>query len=353
MALTPENKNTTEHAIYKLHEERNAKQEQRGYLGWSQIGETCKRQLWYSFRMAKKPTIEGRIARLFDTGHREEERVISELRSIGCSVYSLDPSTGTQFGVSSHGGHFKGHLDCVALGLPEAPKTYHLVDVKTIKAKKFDQLLKDGMQKMYPKYWSQAHGYMGLQGLERAMFIFVCKDDDRIHCEQFTFDKAQFDKDMAKALDIINSAEPPDRLSHDPSWWECKFCDYHQMCHSNEVPSVNCRTCAHSTPNVDGKNAEWACEKHSKELPIQFQRKGCDAHRFIPALLHWAEPVDANHQDNWMTYQLPTGGRFTNGAPPQGLSSAEIHACKDKQSLAVVSNEFASLREQFGARVVG
>lgn len=352
MAKLPENTNTTAHAIHRLHEERNAKQVQRGYLGWSQIGEPCKRQLWYSFRLAKKSQVDGRIARLFDTGHREEERVIQELRDIGCTVYAFDPNTGRQYGVSSHGGHFKGHLDLVALGLPEAPKVYHLVDVKTIKSKKFDQLLKDGMQKMYPKYWSQAHGYMGLQGLERAMFIFVCKDDDRIHCEQFPFDKAQFDKDMAKALDIIKCNEPPDKLSNDPTWFECKFCNFHNVCHGNDVPAVSCRTCTHSTPELDG-DARWQCARHSnKTLTVPEQQVGCTAHRYIPVLLkNWATPVDASEQDNWVQYQTASG-LFINGQPPAGVSSDEIHAAQDKQALAIVANELQQLRRDFGGRVV-
>lgn len=345
---------TTAQAIHRLHEERNAKQVQRGYLGWSQIGERCRRQLWYSFRLAKKSQVEGRIARLFDTGHREEERVIQELRDIGCTVYAFDPNTGRQYGVSSHGGHFKGHLDLVALGLPEAPKAYHLVDVKTIKLKKFDQLLKDGMQKMYPKYWSQAHGYMGLQGLDRAMFIFICKDDDRIHCEQFPFDKAQFDKDMAKALDIIKCNEPPERISNDASWFECKFCNFHSVCHSTEAPEVNCRTCAHSTPNLDAQDAKWTCERQCKPLTFQEQQSGCDGHRYIPKMLHWAEMTDGNDTDNWVKYQMPDGGTFVNGYAPEGLSSQEIQAAADKKALALTqSDEYVrQMRHEFGGKLV-
>ena len=351
MALLPENTNTTAHAIYRMHAERNAKQPPRGYLGWSQIGEPCKRQLWYSFRLSKKPNVEGRIARLFDTGHREEDRVIRELEGIGCKVYSIDPNTGGQYGVSSHGGHFKGHLDCVVLGLPEAPKTYHLVDVKTIKSKKFDQLLKDGMQKMYPKYWSQAHGYMGLQGLERAMFIFICKDDDRIHCERFPFDKATFERDMAKALEIINAAEPPARISNDASWFECKFCNFHSLCHGTDMPDVHCRSCAYASPDTDAQNARWVCSHHSKDLSPPDQLIGCDSHRFIPPLLaNFATPSD--FQDGKVIYLMKDGsGQFSNG----DLTSKEIAALHDKASLPNLLNDtyIIGLREHFGAEVVG
>lgn len=354
MALMPENINTTAHAIHNMYAERVAKQENRGYLGWSQIGKPCDRALWFSFRWAGKRAIPGRVARLFDTGHREEARVIEDLRAIGCTVFAFDPDTGKQYGVSSLGGHFKGHLDLVALGLPEAPKTYHLVDVKTIKTSKFNQLLKDGMEKMYPEYWAQAHGYMGHQQLERAMFIFVCKDDDRIHCERFNYDKAVFEKYTAKAEKIIQAVEPPIGISTDPTYYECKFCDYHALCHTAAVPAPNCRSCAHSTPELDG-NARWSCGQHKVDIPDEQQRLGCDNHLYIPTLLvKTAVPVDGT--DTSVTYQTAQGAQFTNGDPaidPTHISSVEIHAVQDKAVLgSVTDNDFLmSMRTQFDARM--
>lgn len=349
MALSHENTNTTTNAIYRMYAQRNAKQAKRGYLGWSQIGKPCNRALWMSFRWAKQDSIDGRMARLFDTGHREEERVINDLRAIGCTVYAIDPNTGKQYGVSDHGGHFRGHLDLVALGLPEDPKTFTLVDVKTIKSKKFDQLLKDGMEKMYPEYAAQAHGYMGHQGLTQAMFIFVCKDDDRIHCELFAYDKAVFEKYSARALAIIQSQEPPQRISNDPSWYECKWCDYSAMCHGSAVPAPTCRSCAHATPEMDG-DARWSCAKHKADLLFGNQLLGCESHVYIPALIGFAQVVDAT--DEHVVYEV-NGRFFKNGTPPACYSSKEIHACQDKALLVEESKFINDMRQQFGAEIVG
>ena len=355
MALMPENTNTTAHGIHNMYAERVAKQENRGDLGWSQIGKSCDRALWLSFRWAGKRAIPGRIARLFDTGHREEARVIDDLRAIGCTVYAFDPDTGKQYGVSSLGGHFKGHLDLVAIGLPEAPKTYHLVDVKTIKTSKFNQLLKDGMEKMYPEYWAQAHGYIGHQQLERAMFIFVCKDDDRIHCERFNYDKAVFDKYTARAEKIIKAVEPPIGISTDPTYYECKFCDHHALCHGTAVPAPTCRSCAFATPELDG-DARWSCSRHKADIPDAQQRLGCSSHLFIPVLLvRTASTVDAS--DTSVTYRTDLGNQFTNGDPaqhPEHLSSAEIYAVQDKAILGSVANDafLMEMRTKFDGRLV-
>lgn len=342
MAAVPAPIHQTAAAIHALHAKRAAAEESRPYLGWSSLGEECDRALWLAFRWAGREVIEGRIARLFETGHREEARVLQELRDLGMEVWDRDED-GRQFGVSSLGGHLRGHLDAVVRGLEEAPKTPHLVDVKTIKAKKFDELLKKGMRAMYPKYWVQAQGYMGHKQLERAMFIFVCKDDDRIHCERFEFDKATFDASEDRALRVIQASEPPLRLSDDPSYFGCKFCSFHAQCHGTEAPLVNCRTCAHSTPQMDG-DGRWTCDAHKHDIAVRAQRTACSSHRFIPILLErFAKPIDMD--GDGVRYEMNDGrGEFVNGEPPAGFTSHEIHAAADKGLL--VAEEVRTLRAQ-------
>lgn len=347
MAAIPQPTSGTVQAIYGLYEARNASEKPRGYLGWSEIGTECDRALWYGFRWVGRKAFEGRMLRLFDTGHREEVRVLQELRDLGYEVWDRD-ERGNQFGVSSVGGHFRGHCDAIVRGMPEAPKAAHLVDVKTIKSKKFDELLKKGMKAMYPKYWAQAHGYMGKLELDRAAFVFVCKDDDRLHVERFAFEKAEFAKYEARAERIIKAATPPARLSDDPAWFSCKFCDFHDLCHGTRVPAVNCRTCAHVTPVVSIEDVgAWACE--AGEAAIQQPARAHDCHRFIPILLErFGEAVDADAQS--VTYQAEDGHQFINGAAP-GFLSTEIAAAG---SVAVLTaSAVQGLKESFStARVI-
>jgi hypothetical protein len=110
---------------------------------------------------ADREEFDGTIARLFDSGHREEARILQDLKDIGCQVWDKDPATDRQFAIESHNGHVKGHLDAVVLGLPEAPKTWHVFDAKTVKRKKLDELKKNGFRQTFPRYYAQAQGYMG------------------------------------------------------------------------------------------------------------------------------------------------------------------------------------------------
>lgn len=316
-------------AIYGLHAARRASEQERPYLGWSELGSPCERYLWLRLRWAGRENFDGRMLRLFDTGHREEARVIEELKALGYTVWDRDEN-GHQFACESVDGHLRGHCDIVVQGLPEAPKTPHLVDVKTIKAKKFDELLKKGIRELFPQYYAQGQGYMGRFGLERAMFIFVCKDDDTIQCERFEFDAMEFMKLEARAARIIFAAEPPLRISDRADWYGCKLCRFHGICHGTTAPDVSCRTCAHATPTQGGT---WTCEKYGEQIPLDAQRAGCPQHRYIPILLErFAEQTGGSDTENWVQYRnKETGASFVNGE--QGYSSREIQACADKRCL--------------------
>lgn len=305
----PEPTNTTAAKIYALHE---AKEESpRTYLGWSVIGEKCERKLWLNLRWAISEKFDGRMKRLFETGHREEARVISELRAIGCEVRSIDPSTGQQIAVSAFGGHLRGHVDCLVKGLPESPKKWHLVDVKTCSAKNFAKVQKEGMKVAYPKYWAQAHGYMGELEIEDGMYIFVCKDTDEIYTERFKFEPEVHKANLEKAKRVIFDERIPAPISKDPSWYECSYCAGHDLCHGSRLTkNVSCRTCCHSTPMPD---STWHCAQYDATIPTDAQREGCPEH-----VIHFDLVPESWRYDHpaWVT----PDGRI------EGHTSAEIVA---------------------------
>src|SRR5690606_18060325 len=162
MAALPEMRSPTVEAIYASYEARAAQERRRGYLGGSEIGRESGRQSWYRFRWALRPAFEGRMLRLFDTGHREDPRIIEELKRIGVEVHEKDESTGKQWRFTALGGHFSGGLDGVARGILEAPKTWHLLEFKTANTKTFKRVKKDGVERAQPVHFAQMQVYMGL-----------------------------------------------------------------------------------------------------------------------------------------------------------------------------------------------
>ena len=99
-------------AIYKYYKDKR-KNDHRPHLGGSQIGNECSRALWYQFRHAWSPRFDGRMLRLFETGDREEDRIVSNLRGVGVTVWERDPETGKQVRFTECGGHFALSLDGV------------------------------------------------------------------------------------------------------------------------------------------------------------------------------------------------------------------------------------------------
>lgn len=340
-------------AIYSWWE--NKLEHPRAYLGGSVIGQECERRLWYSWRWCQPPgqEFDGRMRRLFDRGHREEETFVRELRGIGCQVHDVDPSTGQQFRFKAVDGHFGGGIDGVVLGVPEAPKTWHLVEMKTHNERSFTALLKEGVAKAKPEHEAQMQVYMHLAGLTRALYLAVNKNDDSLHAERVRYDEAAAERLMEKAERIIYAPEPLPGISADPAFYKCKWCPVAAVCHGTRLPPVSCRTCAHATPELDG-DGRWTCAKFGTDLTVADQAKGseCPAHLFVPALLvRWGEVADASEQEGWVEYRTPGGDTFRNGTWGEGsFTSRELAACSGPAVLA--DAEFLAIRARYQGRVV-
>lgn len=297
MAKLPEPINTTASKIF-AHYEATQEDGRRPHLGASLIGGPCERALFYTFRWATNKKHPGRLLRLFQTGHLEEERVAKNLRDIGIELLTESPNGG-QWSIKDFGGHFGGSVDGVGLGAPEGPKSWFVWENKSSNTKAFKELQAKGVQVAKPMHYAQATTYMGYLGIERALYTCVCKETDDIYVEWIHFDPVEFAKIKARAERIIRSAEPPLRISNDPSFYQCKFCDHWDVCHGVKAPAVSCRTCAHATPETDG-DRRWSCQAFGIDIDLDSQREShqCTSHRYIPILLSKAgEQVDTAEVD--------------------------------------------------------
>lgn len=330
MAALPEPVHSTVSRIYQAYES-DAEDGNRPHLGASLIGHACERFLWLTFRWVDAKKFSGRMLRLFETGQLAEARFVSNLRRIGIEVHDVTPD-GKQWRVSDLGGHFGGSMDGAGVGFAEAPKTWHVLEFKTHNDKSFADLQKNGVRKAKPMHYAQMQIYMGLTGMERAFYLAVNKNTDELYGERVDFDPVEFANLKARAERVINANEPPLRCSNDPSWYQCKMCDFHEHCHGEAAPAVNCRTCAHATAEMDGA-AAWSCQMDGGRPDLAFQRTGCPSHRYIPILLErFAKQKDYVNGD--VVYETATG-EFANGDPNNGaLSSQEIRDCEQKVMLA-------------------
>nr|DAJ39523.1 MAG TPA: Exonuclease [Caudoviricetes sp.] len=285
------------------------KDENRTHLGFSMIGDECQRKLWYGFRWCKMPKPEPRIKRLFDRGHKEEDRFIDYLRGIGCKVYAFDPkwrllylevankytvteidnitpnmlavdvsddlqhikrandlgiTYPVQWRVSASNGHSGGSLD----GRGFLPENYGLTEeilfeFKTHGDKSFKELKAKGMKLSKPVHYAQCCAYGYMMKLNYVCYVAVNKNDDALHLEIVPLNHKTGETLVMKADRIILSQEPPPRLHENPTFWLCKMCNYFPICHAKGEIDQNCRSCKHAEP---AKDRLWVCNKHHQVL---------------------------------------------------------------------------------------
>jgi hypothetical protein len=284
MAKIPENPNTTKHLLDSTMPESKG-DGPRLYLGMSSIGDPCARKLWYSFRWASSGSHTPRTLRIFERGDLEEARVITALKRIGIECFRRDEYgekveiTGAvgeeQEEIIGFAGHAKGHPDGRCLGVVESPKTEHLLEIKTMNDAGFKKLVKEGLKKSKPVYYSQVQVYMARLKLKRTLHITVNKND-----EEYYIERVKFDEDHAKDMerreqDIIMSDIPP--IKEFPKvWYACKMCNHYNVCQEQAPPNVNCRSCANVEMEIDGV---WKCAINSEQLNKAKQLAGCSSYR--------------------------------------------------------------------------
>lgn len=247
------------------------------------------------------------------------------------------------------GAHVSGSLDGIAeSGVPEAPKARHVVEFKTHSKKSFDEMVKEGVEKSKPMHYGQMQAYMHGTKIDRALYVAICKDDDRIYTERVKYDKETAEKLIQRGHRITLSDRLPPPISTDPSWYQCKFCAAHEFCHQTKTTKhANCRTCAHSTAKDD---SSWRCERHDSDgIPIEWQREGCDSHVLHPDLVPYQRKESEN---GWQAIYVINGKDVINGEPDMHVfGSKEILANPD---VCANPDEFAmDFRREFNARIVG
>lgn len=262
-------KNNIENALEDWSIEHH-KQEPRTHLGISEIGEECKRKLYYKFRWVAFEKHDGRMLRLFARGHREEEKYINYLEGIGAKVFRFD-AKGKQFRVSGVMGHYGGSCDGV-VKLPWYPDIPFLLEFKTHNTKSFTHYVDKGLQISKPKHWEQMCGYGEKMQIQYGLYFPENKNDDDIQVTPIKLDWNRGKQLEKKAEEIILAVEPPPKISENPSFFDCKLCAFKGVCHYGEVPLKNCRSCKNSVPV---ENAEWRCNHYNANIPANVIKDGC------------------------------------------------------------------------------
>ena len=309
MAIMPENRSLTASAIDAACQ-RMADDDAHDAmtLRASGMGNDCDRALWMSHRWAApRKSVSPRIKRIFDNGHDREARIVRYLKAAGLTVEDRDPSKGEQWRVSLVGGVLLGSADGIVTGVPEAPVTRHLLEIKTMNKKRWQEWRRKGVKDSNPGYWVQMQIYMRGLDLKRALLVCECQDTKEIETERVCYDELAAAAIEARAMRVASATTGPDRIGK-PDAWPCNLCDWHDVCHGLVMPRRNCRTCIAVKP--DGTS--WHCQRHGYTVDIDRAAVGCALHLYEPSLIA-GEQVDADDKANAVTYRMPDGSTWIDG----------------------------------------
>lgn len=303
-------------------ESREGRDWMRSHLGASVLGHKCDRYLWLHFRWARDPRHDGRRLRIFERGNLEEDRIKQDLVRIGWEILNPGEIGAPRRASFADGQHLGGTGDFFIRRLV-GPIKMAGCEVKTANEKSFARIQREGVRQAKPDHYAQMQVYMAEYRQSWWLYVAVNKNTEEIHMEWVSFDE-QFALDLIERGNrIVSAKEPPNRLAaneYPPCRWtsvegEVFLCDYYKICHVDELPERNCRTCVHVTPAAFGR---WVCEEQrGKLLSPDAQRRGCGSHRWIPPVIN-AQVAQVGLNENGravITYQAADGSRFADAGP--------------------------------------
>jgi hypothetical protein len=241
----------------------------RPHLGGSLIAHPCERYLVYSFRWAYMSKIESKLNRIFRLGDAIEDIIIKDLKRAGIT------HGGSQTRVSGYRGHAGGSVDGIVEEVPEYPDETLLFEAKSMNHNNFLDVKRKGVKVSKPIYYGQMQIYMGKLDLDKAMFVSLDKNTSDLYIEFVHFDEYEYEHLIDREEDIIEAKHINEfpRISNNPSWFNCKFCDAKEVCHSGITPEKNCRTCDHAELCDEGV---WYCRVHKEDQSVEDQEHGCE-----------------------------------------------------------------------------
>lgn len=240
MAIIPPYGDPTLDAMRDACERAGNKPSERDYLGASLIGEDCSRKIWYSYKKYPKLPFKAETLWAFEDGRRTEDLLAARLRMIdGIELHTHDEH-GNQFGFAALGGKFKGHCDGVIRGLKQAPTAWNVWEAKCSKHEKFEQFKKEKskngekntLKAWNANYFIQAQLYMHFLQIDRHYLIVALSGGRDVDSCRTEYQPDVAENAINKADSILQHNVPPKRISEKPDFYQCRWCDYREICHN-------------------------------------------------------------------------------------------------------------------------
>jgi hypothetical protein len=104
--------------------------------------------------------------------------------------------------------------------------------------KKYNDFVKNGVAKSHPVYAAQVAMYQAYMNLTEnpAVLTSVNKNTSAYHHEIIPFNPQLAQETSDKAVNILQAGDVMlPRISDDPGWRQCRFCDFQRRCHGVNI----------------------------------------------------------------------------------------------------------------------
>lgn len=310
---------------------RGTEDKYRRHQGASGIGRDCAREIQLKWRWAQQSQFDERMLRLFNRGHLEEARFLAMLMCVPGVQLWYETEDGGQFKFSDYANHYGSALDGIAVGIPDVPEgAACYTEFKTASSKAFAKIKANGCRAEKFEHYVQMNQCMLYYKLPFSLYMVVNKDTDELYAEIIQFDQANADQYRNRAGEVIFTTDPLPRISNQPTFWKCKFCDEKPVCHGKKIPDINCRTCAHWSPKAEGG---YSCARGHEDTVGNKHASfvGCPEHVFDPTLLPQFSYMGGNHESNYSVLRTRSGHEFKQG--PDHVTSGQLAEATDYDSL--------------------
>ena len=282
----------------------------RRWLGASLIGHHCTRFIALKFRCAFNDDFPPRILRVFENGHKAEDRMVADLRKVGgVTVTARQSMIDLLFA--------RGHSGVTLDGIISCEGDTAVLEMKTARNSDFSAIGKQGVKKAKPQHYAQVQFAMLLTECVNALYVVENKDTNELYTETVPFDKPEAGRLARLAVSIVNG-HGGIKCSEKATHWQCKTCPAYSLCHTHTFPRAHCLTCIHAAPAEGG---QWACKRNGDStIPEDFLPQGCDEHVFIPWMVNLREEDSGEH---WVMYRTPGDKRICNAAQGSGFPTVD------------------------------
>lgn len=219
----------------------------------SAVGDECARRvqlgIWPTFHpeqpAPRKLPLSDKTKAVFARGHATEEKMAEWMKTAGFDLVTHHIEDGSvierQFGFITANGQIKGFADGLLRNFfdTDSPRLSEIIaamvlwENKTINAKNFRAVSKHGVLKQYPKYDTQVQLLMAYLEISATLFSFLNAETGELWFELTPFDATRAQAASDRAVWILQATRAGDllpKVSNDPSYFACRFCDFREEC---------------------------------------------------------------------------------------------------------------------------